>query len=73
MKIAFESVGITLSEKELKQFQALLKSFVAYNSHTNLSAIRDEEGIVVKHFADSAALLAHMDVSGRLLDIGTGG
>jgi 16S rRNA G527 N7-methylase RsmG len=26
---------------------------MTYNGHTNLSAIRDEEGIIEKHFVDS--------------------
>ena len=45
-----------------------------YNSHTNLSAIRDAEGIVEKHFVDSLMLQNFFDISGmKVLDIGTGG
>lgn len=32
-----------LSEKEKTQFENFLKFFQEYNSHTNLSAIRDEK------------------------------
>ncbi|MFZ2255367.1 MAG: RsmG family class I SAM-dependent methyltransferase [Patescibacteria group bacterium] len=49
----FTSHGFELSDTELAQFEKFLELFVAYNSHTNLSAIRDEEGIVEKHFIDS--------------------
>jgi len=49
----FTSHGFELSESELIQFEKFLELFIAYNSHTNLSAIRDEEGIVEKHFVDS--------------------
>ncbi len=49
----FTSHGFELSESELSQFEKFLELFIAYNSHTNLSAIRDEEGIVEKHFVDS--------------------
>lgn len=42
-----------LSEAEKAQFEKFLKIFIEYNSHTNLSAIRDEKGIVEKHFVDS--------------------
>ncbi len=45
--------GFELSDNELNQFQQFLTFFVQYNSHTNLSAIRDEEGIIIKHFIDS--------------------
>jgi 16S rRNA (guanine527-N7)-methyltransferase len=49
----FTSHGFELSDTELAQFQHFLSLFMTYNSHTNLSAIRDEEGIVEKHFVDS--------------------
>ncbi len=49
----FSRNGFELSEDELEQFQRFLTLFMGYNSHTNLSAIRDEDGIVEKHFVDS--------------------
>ena len=49
----FTSHGFELSDAELAQFEQFLSLFMEYNTHTNLSAIRDEEGIVEKHFADS--------------------
>ncbi len=49
----FQVHGFELSDTETHQFETLLSLFIDYNSHTNLSAIRDEEGIVVKHFIDS--------------------
>lgn len=53
MNTLFASHGFELSESEIAQFQKFLTLFVEYNSHTNLSAIRDEEGIILKHFIDS--------------------
>jgi 16S rRNA (guanine527-N7)-methyltransferase len=49
----FSSHSFDLSPEELAKFEEFLTLFIAYNSHTNLSAIRDEEGIVEKHFVDS--------------------
>ncbi len=49
----FTSHGFELSDEELSAFEKFLTLFIEYNSHTNLSAIRDEEGIVEKHFVDS--------------------
>lgn len=75
----FTSHGFELSESELSQFERFLELFIAYNSHTNLSAIRDEEGIVEKHFVDSlygvGVISENIDNDGtmRLLDIGSGG
>lgn len=49
----FLSHGFELSDTELAQFEEFLTLFMDYNAHTNLSAIRDEEGIIEKHFVDS--------------------
>lgn len=42
-----------LSPAENLIFERFLALFIAYNSHTNLSAIRDADGIIEKHFVDS--------------------
>lgn len=47
---------------------------MAYNAHTNLSAIRESHAIIEKHFVDSLMLEKFFDVSeNRILDIGTWG
>lgn len=53
MNTSFASHGFELSDTELAQFEQFLTLFIEYNSHTNLSAIRDRESIVEKHFIDS--------------------
>ena len=53
MNILFSSHGFELSDTELAQFEQFLSLFTEYNAHTNLSAIRDREGIIEKHFIDS--------------------
>ena len=42
----FSKHNISLSPEEVSQFEKFLQAFMEYNSHTNLSAIRDAEGIV---------------------------
>lgn len=66
-----------LSEAEISLFEQFLKLFKDYNSHTNLSAIRDDAGIIEKHFTDSiygAPILHELEkTDAKLLDIGSGG
>lgn len=70
----FTSHGFELSDAEIVLFKKFLSLFIEYNSHTNLSAIRDEEGIIEKHFVDSLYGAQAVDTpSARLLDIGSGG
>ncbi len=49
----FSAHGFELSPEEIELFERFLTLFIEYNSHTNLSAIRDEAGIIEKHFVDS--------------------
>jgi 16S rRNA (guanine527-N7)-methyltransferase len=76
----FTSHGFELSDSELVQFEKFLELFMTYNSHTNLSAIRDADGIVEKHFVDSLYgvsilsenIASHQPNNIRLLDIWSG-
>jgi 16S rRNA (guanine527-N7)-methyltransferase len=65
--------NLKLAPSQIEQFGKFLGLFMEYNSHTNLSAIRDEQGIIEKHFIDSLILTKFEDLSGKLLDIGSGG
>lgn len=73
LSLLFLSHGITLSLSEEKLFQDFLHLFQEYNAHTNLSAIRDEEGIIVKHFIDSLFVLRAVGLEGKIMDIWSGG
>ena len=73
MKEQFSQFQIDISDRMADRFSLFLKLFMEYNSHTNLSAIRDEDGIVLLHFIDSCILSRYMDLEGEVLDIGTGG
>lgn len=53
----------------------LVQTFLEYNQQLNLSAIRDEEGIKIKHIADAMELTKILDLGAyrTLADVGTGG
>lgn len=69
----FSQFGVEASPEQAALFERYADLFLEYNAHTNLSAIRDKEGVVSKHFADSVVLLNFEELRGRVLDIGTGG
>lgn len=50
----------------------LTELLLAYNSHTNLTAITDPEEIIAKHLADSLAVCRHIPQMASLLDVGAG-
>ena len=70
-----EHLGITLSEKQLSQFQILQDELMEWNEKINLTAITAEEEVYLKHFYDSLApiLQGHLkNEPTTLLDIGAG-
>lgn len=73
MKELLDKYSIELSVEELEKFEKFLRIFMETNSQINLSAIRDADGIIEKHFIDSLMLAIFMDVEGKVADMGTGG
>ncbi len=57
------------------RWKNLINEFMSINSHTNLSAIRDVEGIWIKHIQDSLEINKVLTLKPglTLCDIGTGG
>ena len=63
-----------LREAALARFEAYLSLFLRWNTRTNLSAVRDAEGILQRHFVESIACAQFLPVNvGNLLDFGSGG
>jgi len=64
------------SAEVIGQLSAYLDLLVKWNARTNLTAIRDPEGMVTRHFGESlfaaSVLDAHLPQASRLLDFGSG-
>jgi len=66
-------LGIELAANELGQFGCFADELKKWNKKINLTAIRDDRDIAMKHFADSLTLLGIINKTGSLLDLGSGG
>jgi len=65
--------GIDLTQEQLDKFSKYAGLLVEWNEKMNLTAITDEEGIVIKHFLDSLSLfIALPEKANSLIDVGTG-
>jgi 16S rRNA (guanine527-N7)-methyltransferase len=67
-----ETFGIRLNEKQVAAFDLYLRELLKWNQKINLTAIRTEKGIVLKHFLDSLSAFPHLSKTVSLLDIGSG-
>lgn len=67
-----KAFGIYLGEKELKAFNLYLREILKWNQKINLTAIRSEREIVLKHFLDSLSVVPSLPEISSILDIGSG-
>ena len=67
-----KAYGIFLDEKAIEAFELYLRELLKWNQKINLTAIRTEKGIVLKHFLDSLSVLPHLSGVSLLLDLGSG-
>jgi len=71
---AAQLFDIALTDAQAAQFEQYAQELSAWNSHTNLTAISDPEGIRVRHFLDSLSVVQAIPLQPGLfaIDIGTG-
>jgi 16S rRNA (guanine527-N7)-methyltransferase len=67
------TLGISLTQDQCTAFEMYCTELIAWNSHTNLTAIREPKEIVTKHFLDSLTVLQALPATAlRIIDIGSG-
>lgn len=63
--------NIQISDEAVEKFYLYMKNLIDWNQRINLTAIKDEKEIIIKHFIDSILVNKYID-GDRLLDIGSG-
>lgn len=64
--------NITISDEKIEMFDKYASLLIEWNKKFNLTAIKDPDSIVIKHFTDSLTLLSECKMNGSLIDVGTG-
>ena len=68
-----KELGYDLSDEQIKQFRLYCNFLIEYNEHCNLTAIKTNEEIYLKHFYDSLLILKYRNFDNKsVLDIGSG-
>lgn len=67
-----EVFGVRLDRKLVDEFDLFLKELIKWNQKINLTAIKSEREIVIKHFLDSLSVIPYLPSESSLLDIGSG-
>lgn len=64
--------NIILNEIMLEKFEKYKDLLIEWNEKINLTAITEEDEIIVKHFVDSLECTKYIDLGSSVADIGTG-
>jgi 16S rRNA (guanine527-N7)-methyltransferase len=67
------ALGLELVPAVLEQLQIYLEELKLWNAKTNLTALKTDRDIVIKHFLDSLAVLPFLDTADSVVDLGSGG
>ncbi len=73
LKKGLDKVGVSCSEDQVSAFMVFLEELKKWNRTYNLSALKTDKDIVIKHFIDSLLYLKAMpDGPLRIADVGAG-
>ena len=67
-----KNLSITLSEEQNERLFSLAERLVEVNNVMNLTAITDEDGIILRHFVDSMLISEYISPNSSLIDVGCG-
>jgi 16S rRNA (guanine527-N7)-methyltransferase len=67
-----EAFGLELDDRAIERFSLFLDELKRWNRAINLTAIKKDDPIIIKHFVDSLSIAPHIDCGSSLLDIGSG-
>ncbi len=68
-----EATKNLINEKNAPLFERLCFHMLEVNKSLNLTAIKDEDGVILKHIVDSSACIPYIEKDSKLCDIGCGG
>jgi 16S rRNA (guanine527-N7)-methyltransferase len=73
-ELVLKHLGLEISARQIEQFSIYRDLLLEWNRKTNLTAIRDDREIIIKHFFDSLTCLKAINQSApfSLADVGTG-
>ena len=68
----FNSLGYACNDEQAESLGIYMRFLVDYNKNVNLTAIIEEDEIIVKHFIDSLSAVKDIPLGARHVDIGSG-
>jgi len=67
-----QQFGLELDDMAIERFSQYLSELKRWNRAVNLTAILQDDQVIVKHFVDSLSIVPLINENSRLLDVGSG-
>lgn len=65
-------IQVNVNDVVLNKFFVYMTNILEWNEKINLTAITDEDDIILKHFVDSLTILEYIPEKSNVIDVGTG-
>ena len=72
LKNKANKINIKLKEEQIQKFYDYMKYLLEWNQKINLTAITDQNEIILKHFVDSLTIQKYIQENTKIIDVGTG-
>ena len=74
LKEAISDLGLSCSEKQMRQFEEYMSGILKWNEKVNLTRITDRDEFIIKHFIDSLVCCNYAEYTNAkmIIDVGTG-
>lgn len=67
-----KKINIELNDEQLNKFSKYMDLLLEWNEKINLTAITEEDDVILKHFVDSMTVLKYIEDGASIVDVGTG-
>lgn len=64
--------NLSVKKESYKKFYDYMINVLDWNTKINVTAVRDEENFIIKHYIDSLMISGYLDKTSKVIDIGTG-
>lgn len=72
MKSLSNNIDIEITKSQVEKFYIYMIQLLEWNKKINLTAIEDQDEIILKHFIDSLTIEKYIKNAKNIIDIGTG-
>ena len=72
IKVLAQEIDVDLDEEQIKSFYEYMNLLLEWNEKINLTAITEQNDVILKHFIDSMTVLKNLKDNQNIIDVGTG-